>query len=147
MSWFDSFADDASIKNQINQLGSESKAPEPDLMQGSMNAIFQGFDVGGIRMAATLHRPRRPLNGGEFPDQAQHDIDMQAHDENVARTIKLFTPDPETTGKGAMMLFNLMDVIPRTIAGGAWSGNSPPFSGLLGRCCVAAILIPPTSKP
>ena len=122
MSWLDSLADEGSIKNQNDALGSESKAPEPSLMQGSMNAIFQGFDVGGIRMAATLHRPRRPLNGGEFPDQAQHDIDMQAHDQNVARTIKLFTPDPETTGKGAMMLFNLLDVIPRTVAGGAIAG-------------------------
>ena len=114
MSWLDSFADESSIKNQTDSLGSESSPPQPSLMQGSLNAIFQGFDVGGIRMAATLHRPRRPLNGGEFPDQAQHDIDMQAHDENVARTIKLFTPDPETTGKGAQMLFNLMDVIPPT---------------------------------
>ena len=122
MSWLDSFADESSIKNQTDSLGSESSPPQPSLMQGSLNAIFQGFDVGGIRMAATLHRPRRPLNGGEFPDQAQHDIDMQAHDENVARTIKLFTPDPETTGKGAQMLFNLMDVIPRTVAGGAIAG-------------------------
>ena len=114
MSWLDSLADESSIKNQTDSLGSESSPPQPSLMQGSVNAIFQGFDVGGIRMAAGFHELRKPLRGGTFPDQEAVDARMQVHDENVARTIKLFTPDPETTGKGAQMLFNLLDVIPRS---------------------------------